>query len=472
MENKGDSMWDFTLWVRNSLVLALLAAAGYSQAPPPPNIVLILADDQGWVGTSVQLDPSVADSKSDFYKTPALERLAAQGMRFSQAYAPHPNCSPTRLAIQTGKSPAQLHMTDIINRGSGQFYEGLPMIPPQHIDDIPSEEITIAELIKQERPDYVTAHFGKWHLGGGGPGEHGYDEHDGPTTNREGSTPPPNAKRIYGVTERATAFLERQAESGRPFFLQVSHYAVHLPVHAREETVAKYESASKGERHSHPRHAAMTENLDDGLGAVLDKLDELGLGENTWVIYTSDNGSYLAAGEEILTTNRPLAGQKASVWEGGIRVPMIVRGPGVSPAATSAVPTTGMDLYPTIRELLEIEAPLQEGLEGGSLVSVLRGDGQGNVTREREEMVWHFPHYQTIKGTTPQSSIRLGDFKLIKLYETGETKLFNLAEDLGEQNDLSEDDPERAAELENRLVSYLTAIDAHMAKPNPEHAER
>ena len=131
-----------------------------------------------------------------------------------------------------------------------------------------------------------------------------------------------------------------------------------------------------------------------------------------------------------------------------------------------------MDLYLTIRELLEIEAPLLEGLEGGSLVSVLRGDGQGNVTREREEMVWHFPHYQTIKGTTPQSSIRLGDFKLIKLYETGEAKLFNLAEDLGEQNDLSEDDPERAAELENRLVSYLTAIDAPMAKPNPEHAER
>jgi arylsulfatase A len=450
------------------LSLLLLGVFVFAAAQSP-NVVLILADDQGWVGTSEQMDPSVPDSRSDFYRTPAIERLAREGMRFTNAYAPHPNCSPTRLAIQTGKSPAQLRMTDIINRNSGPFYEGLPMIPPEHINNLPSEEITLAEMIKAGNPDYVTGHFGKWHLGGGGPGRHGYDQHDGATTNAEGRMDDPNPKRILGVTRRANDFMERQVKRGRPFFIQVSHYAVHLGIFSLKKTEAEYEARQKGERHNHPGHAAMTENLDTGVGMLLDKIDELGIAGNTLVIYTSDNGSYTHAGATQVTTNLPLHGQKASLWEGGIRVPLIARGPGVKVSAVCDVPVIGTDLYPTILRLLRIGTPLPKGIEGGNLTDLFR-TGQGSVVRGRKELVWHFPHYQIQKGTTPQSAIRHEEWKLIRYYETGELKLFNLARDLGEEDDLAKRHPDRVKDLEARLDAYLKSIDAPMAKraPKPE----
>ena len=448
---------------------ALLWPGVAAAESPAPNIVLILTDDQGWTGTSVQLDDRVPDSRSDFYHTPALERLASEGMRFSNAYAPHPNCSPTRVSIQTGKSPAQMHMTDIIGRNQGVLYEDNRLIPPQHISDIPAAELTIAELIKAARPEYSTGHFGKWHLGGGGPGEHGYDESDGPTANREGNVPEPNPKRIFGVTQRASAFMTDHAAAGQPFFLQISHYAVHLRIHALASTIEKYQSLVPGPRHNHPGHAAMTKNLDTGIGMVLEKIDELGIGDNTYVIMTSDNGSYLKAGATPVTTNLPLAGQKASVWEGGIRVPMFVRGPGIAPGSICHVPVIGWDLYPTIRDLLGIETPLPEGVEGGSLRELLKHNGAGRVARPREELVWHFPHYQHKKGTKPQSAIRLGDYKLIEFYETGEVRLFDLAGDLGETRDLSAEMPEKAAEMHARLRAYLAAIDAPMPAVNPDY---
>lgn len=450
-------------------LMAALLWTGAAVAAETPNIVLILTDDQGWTGTSVQFDDGVADSRSDFYQTPALERLASEGMRFSNAYAPHPNCSPTRLSIQTGKSPALMRMTDIIGRTKGIFYEDNRLIPPQHINDIPAAELTIAELIKAARPEYVTGHFGKWHLGGGGPGQHGYDEHDGETGNREGNQPDPNPKRIFGVTKRANDFMRSHAAAGDPFFLQVSHYAVHLGIHALASTVGKYESLSPGSRHNHPGHAAMTENLDTGIGMVLDTIDDLGIGDNTYVIMTSDNGSYLKAGATQVTTNLPLAGQKASLWEGGIRVPMIVRGPGVAAGSICQVPVIGWDIYPTIRDLLGIDTPLPDGVEGGSMRELLESGGTGAVARPREELVWHFPHYQHAKGTKPQSAIRLGDYKLIKFYETGEVRLYDLAGDLGETRDLSAELPDKAAELDTRLSEYLDAINAPMPVVNPDY---
>jgi arylsulfatase A-like enzyme len=388
-------------------------------------------------------------------------------MRFSDAYAPHPNCSPSRLAIQVGKSPAQLNMTDLIGRNTGMHYDGLPMIPPQHIDDIPSEELTVAELIKQTYPEYSTAHFGKWHLGGGGPGRHGYDEHDGETTNKEGQEPPPDPKRTISITDSALDFLERRAD-GR-FFLQVSYFAVHLSVQALPETIATYERLEPGERHNHAGHAAMTEELDTGIGRILAKIDELGLAGNTYVIFTSDNGSYTEVRGEHVTTNLPLRGQKASTWEGGIRVPMIVRGPGVAANSISRTTVIGTDIYPTIRELLDIEQPLPEGIEGGSMAGLLANGGAGSVMREREELVWHWPHYQILFGTTPMSSIRRGDWKLLQFYETDEVQLYSLANDLGEQRNLAREHPERAGELRRRLREYLEAVDAPMARVNPDY---
>lgn len=445
---------------RNLLLLLAFAAAAAAQ----PNVVLILADDMSWVGTSARMDPDRADSRSDYHGTSALERLAREGMRFTDAYAPHPNCSPTRLAIQTGKSPAQLRMTDIIGRGSGQFYEGLPMIPPQHIDHIPHEETTIAELLKRHRPGYVTAHFGKWHLAGGGPGSHGYDQHSGATSNAEGRSLPPDPKRTHSVTTRAVDFLRHRQRAREPFFLQVSYYAVHLSIFAFDETVKEFEAKPRGQRHKHPGHAAMTHELDAGVGRILDELDDLGLAGDTYVIFTSDNGSYLDAGDTRVSSNAPLRGQKASTWEGGIRVPLLVRGPRVEPGSVSRAPVIGTDLYPTIAEMAGVRADLPKEAEGGSLCGLLWNRGEGVVTRRFDSLVWHFPHYQTQKGTTPMSSIRQGDWKLVKLYETGETQLFDLASDLGEGDDRKAAEPAVAERLEKSLQAYLRAIEAPMAR--------
>ena len=442
--------------------IALLTCA--LQVRAQPNIVLILADDMSWVGTSVPMDPARANSKSDYHSTPALERLAAEGMRFTDAYAPHPNCSPTRLAIQTGKTPTQLGMTDIINRNSGPFYEGLPMIPPQHINHIPHEEITIAELIKQHRPGYVTGHFGKWHLGGGGPGQHGYDEHSGTTSNREGGSPAPDPKRSVSVTTRAVDFLRHRTNAGEPFFLQVSYYAVHLGIFAFDETIAEFEAKPKGQRHNHAGHAAMTHELDVGVGQILDALDQLELADNTYVIFTSDNGSYHEAGETRVSSNAPLRGQKASTWEGGIRVPLLVRGPGVAAGSVSQVPVSGTDFFPTIAELLQVQAELPPLIEGAGLQTLLENEGNGTLSRRFDSLVWHFPHYQVQKGTTPMSSIRAGDWKLVKLYESGETFLYDLSADIGESKDRSADQPERARRLAAQLEHYLAAVDAPMAQ--------
>ena len=445
-------------------LLAFVAIAAAGTAGAQPNIVLILADDLSWVGTSVQMDPERPESRSDYHRTPALERLASEGMRFSDAYSPHPNCSPTRLAIQTGKSPAQLGMTDIINRGSGPFYEGHPMIPPQHINHIPHDETTIAELLKAHRPGYVTAHFGKWHLAGGGPGEHGYDEHSGSTSNREGGTAAPDPKRTVSVTTRALDFLRHRRSAGDPFFLQVSYYAVHLAVHAFPETVEEFESSPRGERHNNPGHAAMTHELDEGVGRILDAIDRLKLARDTYVIFTSDNGSYHHAGDVQVSSNAPLRGEKASTWEGGIRVPLLVRGPGIAAGSVCRLPVTGTDLYPTIAEWAGVRAELDPNIEGASLAGVLASGAEGGVTRRFAPLVWHFPHYQVPKKTKPMSSIRDGRWKLVRLYESGESRLFDLEADLGESQDRRAAEPEIARRLEEALASYLETIGAPMAR--------
>ncbi len=447
----------------NLSTAALLLVFCAVPALAAPNVLLILADDMSWVGTSVQMDPDLLGSRSDYHETPNLERLAREGMRFSDAYAPHPNCSPTRLAIQTGKSPAQLKMTDIINRGSGRYYEGLPMIPPQHINHIPHEEATLAELIKKHRPGYATGHFGKWHLAGGGPGRHGYDQHSGATSNFEGRSADPDPKRTVSVTSRAIDFLRHRKQAAEPFFLQVSYYAVHLGIFAFDKTIRKFESKPKSKRHNHAAHAAMTHETDAAIGRLLDALDALELADNTYVIFTSDNGSYHDSGDTRVMTNAPLRGQKASIWEGGIRVPLFVRGPGVKPGAVSRVPVTGMDFYPTIAELLGVQAELPPRIEGGSLTELLKNGGEGTVRRRSGELIWHFPHYQTDKGSKPSSAIRAGNWKLVKLYESQEAKLFDLSKDIGEIQDVGEKNPEIARRLEKRLQAYLEEMDAPMA---------
>ena len=268
-------------------VLGVLLALLLAQQAAGQNIVLILSDDQGWTGTSVRMDDRVNNSVSDLYQTPSLERLAAEGMKFSNAYSPAPNCSPTRMSIQTGKTAARLGATDIIDVVADEngvaniqvfhdtMYFNKPMIVPFPISDIPDGETTIAELLKRHDPDYATGHFGKWHMGGGSPERHGYDAHDGLTTNDEGFAPQPDAKRSDEVTDGAVTFIEEQAGAGRPFFVQVSYYAVHTPVRARPETLAKYSDflvqkdfgMFGDQTHTNAAYAAMTEGDGPGRGA-------------------------------------------------------------------------------------------------------------------------------------------------------------------------------------------------------------
>lgn len=449
-----------------------LTATTAAQTVPGPNIVLFLVDDQGWTGTSVQMHDEIPNSRSDYYRTPALEKLAAAGMRFSNAYAPHPNCSPTRMSIQTGKSPARLGSTDIldvvpgtptfIRRFHDLYYVNKPLKVHYPITDIPDDETTIAEFVKAHAPQYATGHFGKWHLKGGGPGRHGYDEHDGPTTNREGTHGPPNPKRIDGITERSLEFIEKRAAAGQPFLLQISHYAVHLPIRANPATVEAYE-AREGSVHTNAGYGAMTEDLDQSLGAVMAKLKESGISDSTFVFYTSDNGGEVY---QDPTNNIPLKKGKTHVWEGGIRVPLIVSGPGIEGGSASHLPVSGYDFFATFAELLGIAAPLPVGQDGGSLVSILRSRGSGSVERDFGDFVWYYPHYRNMKGVFPQAAIRSGDYKLVKFYEEGDVHLYDLSKDLGEQNDLAGSMSERAQELHGKLNDYLSSVDAKIPTRN------
>jgi arylsulfatase A len=450
------------------LLIATTTLMMCAPAAPPatPNIILILTDDQGWGATSVQMDDREPASASDFIQTPNLEKLAARGLRFASGYAPHPNCSPSRCSILTGKSTALLKFTDIVGRNDGPPYEGNKLIPPKHINAIPDAEVTIAELIKQNRPEYATAHFGKWHLKGGGPERHGFDLSDGETGNREGSQKVPgNPKRIFGITDRGNAWMAEQVRSGKPFYLQLSHYATHLGIEALESTIAKNTRRTPGKRHNQVDHASMAEDLDTGVGRVLDQVEALGITDNTYIIYVADNGTYPLPNPG--NTNGPLHGWKATAWEGGIRVPFIIAGPGIQPGQSNTR-VVGYDLYPTICDMLNI-AGVPGGVEGGSLLPVLTGDRTGAVSRSQNFLVFHWPHYQLQKASHPATAIYQGPYKLLKFWETGELRLFDLTKDLDETNNLAGSMPDKAEELHEKLMAYLKEIDAGMPVVNADY---
>jgi len=438
-------------WIKFVLATGLMVAGiSGARGASQPNIVLMLSDDQGWSGTSVLMHPSIVGSRGDSFHTPHLEKLASQGMRFSAGYAPAPVCSPTRISLQTGKSPAQLHWTK-----AAPPVEGQKLSEPRLIKDLSATEITIAELLK--RAGYTTAHFGKWHIRGGGPGKHGYDEHDGDTGNEQAfQFKDPNPVDIFGMAQKARKFMEKAKSDGKPFFVQLSWNALHASENARKSTLAKYQSLG-GKRAS---VAAITEDLDEGVGRVLQSIDELGLAGNTYVIYMSDNGAGGGA--------KALAGGKGDVYEGGIRVPFLVRGPGVAPNSWCHTRVVGYDLYPTFCEWAGLKSTdLPKGIEGGSIASLLKHQGKGEVVRPRKSLVFHFPHYQN--GETPHSALINGDFKLVKHYETNKVELFDLGKDIRESKDLSNSNPEKTRELENELKEYLVTIKAQMPTPNASY---
>ena len=438
------------------LPFTLLLIAAPLFAANQPNIVFLLSDDQDWTETSVQMHPDIPEAKSPHIQTPNLERFASQGMRFSQAYAPAPVCAPTRISLQTGKSPAQMHWTKASRPYTAA--DGFKLIPPQNIHNIPSSEITIGERLQSA--GYATAHYGKWHIMGGGPEQHGYDESDGETSNGDAAPHKgDNPVDIFGMGGRAAAFMEKSQKAGKPFFIQMSYHALHYPQNAKPATVEKYRKILPGSNEKAIGRAAIAENLDEGVGLLLEKIDALGIANSTYVVYMSDNGG---GGN---SRSRPLSGGKGDVREGGIRVPLIIRGPGIEANSWSSQAVVGYDLYNTFSELAGITDPMPANTEGGSFVHLLQGK-EKPVKRPREELVFHFPHYQ---GDTPHSAIMLGNYKLLHFYETKTNELYDLSKDLKESVNLADKMPEKTANLRSRLDTYLAAIDAGVPKINPQY---
>jgi arylsulfatase A-like enzyme len=445
--------------MRHALITPIALMATMTVQAAKPNFVFVLVDDMGWTGMSTPIHDKVTNSQSDFYQTPQLAKLASQGTRFSSAYSPSSMCTPSRASILTGKSPAQLHMTTPgPNRATSSWQK---LAQPRHVTDLPSGEVTIAETLKSN--GYATAHFGKWHLNGGGPGKHGFEAHDGATGNDPREASASNPKDIFGITQRSIDFMTKNAKARKPFYLQVSHYAVHSPVEALYATKSDFAKKTKGKYHNNAEYAAMTKDFDTSVGLLLDQIDKLGIAGQTYVIFLSDNGGGTRLNR---SENLPLAGGKGSLYEGGIRVPMIIRGPGVKANVFCHTPVTGTDLFPTIRELAGVKSPMPAGVEGTSIVPLLAAKP---FKRERSGLVFHYPHYGQGPKQTPQSAIRVGKYKLIKLYESNELHLYDIEKDIGESHDLAKADPGLTASLYAQLQSTLNEIGADLPTVNPSY---
>lgn len=464
--------------IRFFLVITLCwLSASPLHAASAPNIILILADDQAWNGTSVQMHPAMPNSRSDFYQTPRLEQLAQGGMRFYNGYSSQHICTPTRAAILTGRSPAQLQMTELAiaypgtARWSGH-QDRMPLTPPA-AEPLQPDVFTLPQILHQTNSDYVTAHFGKWHLNdvtGLSPEDVGYTTSVSKAPYQSTALDP---KRVFHLANSAGIFMEENVASDKPFFLQLSHFAVHDPVESRQEIRDKYAALPPGNIHKGIPYAAMTEDLDASVGMVLDKLDQLGIRDNTYVIYTSDNG---APGQ--LSNSSPLYRTKAELREGGIRVPFIVSGPGIAGGTFSDIPVTTTDLFTTIANLAGFSGELPSNVEGGDFSPALFNGGSlpagmDHIQRnfhEGGEIYWHSPqnfgpgpNYR-IK---PSSAIRDGDFKLYVEYgENGNPDvvyLHNLATHISEQVNLASSMPAKVAEMRAKLDNYLEQVDASFA---------
>lgn len=437
---------------RALLILSSLAAS----AAAAPNFVFILGEGLGWTSTSVRMDPDIPESRSDYFQTPNLQRLANGGMRFANFYAPSARCTPSRATYFTGKSPARLGMTFVSLRAG----PNVRLVEPMPTLELPLEETTIAEVLRDS--GYATAHFGKWHVGRRNPREHGFEDTDGANNNGgPENVRSPNPKQAYLITERGLQFMESNAKAGRRFYVQISHYGGHGGESALDSTnqAVLGWAESRGRNARQTSAAAAVFDMDITVGMVLDKLEELGIADETYLFYTTDHGTPGSG-------NRPLALGKGTVWEGGLKVPLFFGGPGIAPGSVSRVRATGMDLVPTVADLAGLAGKLPRGVEGGSLATVLANDGHGSVVRPREEIVFHFPHYDA-DPLGPASAILWGDYKLIRFYEDPSTpRLFNLRADPYERNNLFSALPEKAEALGERLDAYLRGVGAGLPRVN------
>ena len=451
-----------------------------------PNIVFILLDDLGWRDLGVY--------GSTFYETPNLDRLAATGLTFSDAYAAAPVCSPTRASLLTGKYPATVGVTQYIGgHGVGKLCD----VP--YFQQLPLSEVSLAAALKHG--GYATWHVGKWHLGSAltWPEAHGFDVNIGGC---DRGHPPQGYFSPYSIptlpdgpegeyltdrlTDEAIRLVENSGE--QPFFLNLWHYAVHTPIQAPRALVAKYEAKARrlgldredvlepgehfpvahkrGEQvmrrrvQSHPEYAAMIENLDTNIGRLLSALEQTGKRDDTLVIFTSDNGG-LATAEGSPTCNAPLAEGKGWMYDGGVREPLIVSWPGVTTAGSRTdVPVTSPDLYPTLLEVAGLPLRPEQHTDGVSLMPLLRGEAF-----ERGPIFWHYPHYSN-QGGTPGAAVREGAYKLLYFYEDETYELYNLREDIGETHNLVHAEPALAAELSSKFQAWQAELGLRAPKPN------
>lgn len=441
--------------VQATLLLVLLTlfaqpVRAASERAVRPNIVLVLADDLGGMDLGCY-------GRGD-HRTPNLDRLAAEGMRFTCAYTAQSICSPSRAALMTGKCPARLHLTNFLPGRADAPSQRL--LQPRIEGQLPLEEVTLPELLK--RKGYVTGLFGKWHLGGAGfgPQEQGFDVAVSPPMESQ-PTLATGGKSEYAITEAAEQFITDNR--AKPFFCYVPHYCPHIPLAASPELIEKNRDAF------HPVYAAMIEALDDSVGRLMAKVEELGLTEQTIFIFTSDNGGLHVL--EFLGTpathNRPYRAGKGYLYEGGLRAPLLVRWPRVvKPGSVCETPVVLTDLVPTLLEAAGVDAAAEVGpLDGASILPLLRGE-----TMPARTLYWHFPNY-TNQGGRPAGAMRDGDWKLVEQLEDGSVELFNLANDISETKNLASAEPARAEELLGKLREWRTRVGAQMPVANPEFDE-
>lgn len=434
-----------------------------------PNILLIMIDDMGWMDLCCQGNRQL--------DTPHMDRLASQGMRFTDAYAAAPVCSPTRAAMMTGQSPARLGITQHGTDGPRFWPEDAPLQAAKTRDVLALEHVTLAEHMKAA--GYATAFMGKWHLCGktkkgdqglGNPDylpeKQGYDINIGGCA--LGGPPtffdpyricniPPRKKGEYlpdRLVDEAMTYMQKNRN--KPFFLTLWNYTVHWPMEAPQALIDKYEKR-KGPGVKDPRYAAMIEALDNAMGRLMKKLDDLGLADDTLVVFTSDNGGYMGVAD-----NLPLRLGKGYLYEGGIRVPMFVRWPGrIKPGTTSAAPVITMDIFSTLLEAAGVTLPAGAIVDGESLMPVLSETG----TLKRDALYFHYPNYAWHKDNRLGGAVREGDYKLIQWYDDRSVELYNLKDDIAEANDLAQRMPEKAKALTKKLNQWLSDSGAEMPQP-------
>jgi len=449
-------------------VLGLVFAV-LSSALAKPNIVLIYIDDYGW--------RDVGFNGAKFYETPNADRIAREGIIFRSAYSNGPNCAPSRACLMSGLYSPRHGIYTVANsdRGKASLRK---IIPTKNTTVLADEFVTMAEALKAG--GYTTATMGKWHLGKD-PTTQGFDIN---IAGREWGSPSgggyhspykyPNLvhkqKGEY-LTDRlgneAAKFIEEHKD--KPFFLYLTHYAVHTPIQAKPELTSKYQMKPTVDQQTNAKYAAMIESMDDSVGTVLDTLDRLKLADNTIVVFYSDNGGHAGA-----TSNAPLRGSKGMLYEGGIRVPMAVRWPGVAaPGSVCEEPVIGIDLYPTLLEATKTKRPAKAQLDGSSLIPLLK-DAEARLFRPA--LYWHFPAY--LQGstrrhgpfrTTPSGAVRMGDWKLIEYFDDGTLELYNLTKDMGETSNLAKQQPKQTARLHAMLKAWRRATDAPVpTETNPQ----